>query len=86
MYNISIGNLKALPGIYHVTLKNLNVNCNNGPVLQIYENSTVYLTLEGSSQLNVQNENLTAIFASFEQHTEHLRRWTADREQQRSLR
>ena len=61
VYNISIGNSEGAPGIYHVTLKNLNVNCNNGPVLQIYENSTVYLTLEGSSQLNVQNENATAI-------------------------
>ena len=61
VYNISIGNSEGTPGIYHVTLKNLNVNCNNGPVLQIYENSTVYLTLEGSSQLNVQNENATAI-------------------------
>ena len=61
VYNISIGNSEGAPGIYHVTLKNLHVNCNNGPVLQIYENSTVYLTLEGSSQLNVQNENATAI-------------------------
>ena len=61
VYNISIGNSEGAPGIYHVTLRNLNVNCNNGPVLQIYENSTVYLTLEGSSQLNVQNENATAI-------------------------
>ena len=61
VYNISIGNSEGAPGIYHVTLKNLNVNCNNGPMLQIYENSTVYLTLEGSSQLNVQNENATAI-------------------------
>ena len=61
VYNISIGNSEGAPGIYHVTLKNLHVNCNNGPVLQICENSTVYLTLEGSSQLNVQNENATAI-------------------------
>ena len=61
VYNIRIGNSEGAPGIYHVTLRNLNVNCNNGPVLQIYENSTVYLTLEGSSQLNVQNENATAI-------------------------
>ena len=58
---INIGDgIHKKAGTYYVTLRNLDVKCNN-VVLQIFENSTVYLTLEGRNWLNVQRESTTAI-------------------------
>ena len=61
VHGINIGDgIHKKAGTYYVTLRNLDVKCNN-VALQIFENSTVYLTLEGRNWLNVQRESSTAI-------------------------
>ena len=61
VHGINIGDgIHKKAGTYYVTLRNLDVKCNN-VTLQIFENSTVYLTLEGRNWLNVQRESTTAI-------------------------
>ena len=61
VHGINIGDgIHKKAGTYYVTLRNLDVKCNN-VALQIFENSTVYLTLEGRNWLNVQRESTTAI-------------------------
>ncbi len=61
VHGINIGDgIHKKAGTYYVTLRNLDVKCNNA-ALQIFENSTVYLTLEGRNWLNVQRESSTAI-------------------------
>lgn len=61
VHGINIGDgIHKKAGTYYVTLRNLDAKCNN-VALQIFENSTVYLTLEGRNWLNVQRESTTAI-------------------------
>lgn len=61
VHGINIGDgIHKKAGTYYVTLRNLDVKCNN-VALQIFENSTVYLTLEGRNWLNVQRESTTAV-------------------------
>ena len=54
-YNITIGDFGGEGGTYYVTLKNLSARSsgNATPLLRILENSTVYLTIEGTNQLDM---------------------------------
>ena len=52
-YIINLGTYDGEPGTYYVTLKDLYINSTNdaAPLLRVYPNSIVYLTLEGSNNL-----------------------------------
>ena len=52
-YIINLGTYDGEPGTYYVTLKDLYINSTNdaAPLLRVYPNSIVYLTLEGSNNM-----------------------------------